>query len=427
MARFLFIHQNFPGQFLHLAPALAAAGHEVRAASMRKGTPRQWQGVQILPYAVTHKPLRQQHPWLVDMETKLLRGQACLEVMLALQRQGWTPDVVVAHPGWGESLFVREVWPQVRWVMFGEFFYQARGLDMGFDPEFSAPSLAQQCRVRMRSAHQLLQLEAADWVLSPTHWQASTYPQAYRDKIRVIHDGVDTAALAQRAAQAAPALALPTQSPSACPQLTLQAGDELVTFVSRNLEPYRGYHSFMRALPRLLQRRPQAKVVLVGGDGVSYGAPPSDGRSWKQTLVDEVRGQIPDADWARVFFMGHLPYEQFLSVLRHASVHVYLTYPFVLSWSLIEAMALGCAVVASDTAPVREVIEHGRTGLLVDFFQPQALADTVAQLLANPAQRQQLGQAAQALAAERYDLHRVCLPAQMAAMVQTAEAARAPR
>jgi glycosyltransferase involved in cell wall biosynthesis len=156
----------------------------------------------------------------------------------------------------------------------------------------------------------------------------------------------------------------------------------VVTFVNRNLEPYRGYHVFMRALPALLARHPGARVLIVGGDGVSYGAKPADGVSYKDRFLAEVRDAI---DPARLHFAGKLPYDVYLKVLQVSAAHVYLTYPFALSWSLFEAMAAGCAVIASSTGPVLDLIEHGRTGVLVDFFDPAALAEAIGDALARPA------------------------------------------
>jgi glycosyltransferase involved in cell wall biosynthesis len=196
----------------------------------------------------------------------------------------------------------------------------------------------------------------------------------------------------------------------------LRPGDEIVTFVNRNLEPYRGYHVFMRALPRLLRERPHARVLIVGGDEVSYGAAPKPGpdgqpRTWKQIFLDEVQGEL---DLSRVHFLGRIPYGRFVALLQLSMVHVYLTYPFVLSWSLLEAMSAGCAIVAGDTAPVREAVRDGHTGLLVDFFDGDALVRRVVELIEQPALRAALGQAARAHAVSTYDLQKHCLPGQLA-------------
>ena len=407
----LFIHQNFPGQFKHLAPALVQQGHAVAALSMKKGPASVWQGVRVVPYAASRGSTAGIHPWVADFETKVVRAEACFHAARALQAQGYAPDVVIAHPGWGESLFLKEVWPQARLGVYGEFFYNQHGADVGFDPEFAQADPSDACRLRLKNLNNLLHFEVADAGISPTHWQASTFPEPFRSRIAVIHDGIDTAALAPN-----PQVRL-TLKTQAGHQITLTRQHEVITFVNRNLEPYRGYHTFMRALPELLRRRPHARVLLVGGNGVSYGTRPDLARhgasSWKDVFVNAVRGQIPDADWARVHFLGHVPYQQFVPLLQLSTVHVYLTYPFVLSWSLLEAMSVGCAVIASDTAPLREAIVHGQTGRLFDFFDPQALAQQVVQLLEQPQERERLGANARQFAQAHYDLQTICLPRQL--------------
>ena len=405
----LFVHQNFPGQFKHLAPALARQGHRVLAMTMRQVEPGLWQGVRILPYGTQRGTTPGIHPWVQDFETKTLRGEACFRAALELRREGFEPDVIVAHPGWGESLFLKEVWPRAKLGIYCEFFYQAQGADTGFDPEFPPTDPAgDACRLRLKNLNNLLHFEVADAGISPTHWQASTFPASFRDRITVVHDGIDTAVVVPR----------PDVSLTLNGSLKLERGDEIVTFVNRQLEPYRGYHVFMRALPEILRRRPRARVMIVGGEGVSYGAAPDRARhgahSWKRIFADEVRPQISDADWARVHFVGHLPHPQFVSLLQVSTVHVYLTYPFVLSWSLLEAMSAGCAIVASDTQPLHEAIKHNDTGKLVSFFDPQALAQSVSDLLDQPEERARLGTNARAFAQQHYDLQTVCLPQQLA-------------
>ncbi len=408
--KILFIHQNFPGQFKFLAPALAARGHAVVAMTMQPGAPREWQGVRVFSYAARRGSTPDIHPWVADFETKTVRGEACFRAAQQLKAEGLSPDLIIAHPGWGESLFVKDVWPQARLGIYCEFFYRAQGADVGFDPEFAPAGFAEACRVRLKNLNNLLHFEIADAGLSPTAWQASTFPEPFRSKISVIHDGIDTGRIA-------PA---PGVSVTLGGKLRLTRRDEVVTFVNRNLEPYRGYHVFMRALPRLLRERPNARVLIVGGDGVSYGARAPDGKKWKDIFAAEVRPQIADADWARVHFLGNLPYPQFIALLQLSTVHVYLSYPFVLSWSLLEAMSAGCAIVASDTAPLHEAICDGETGRLVDFFDAQALADQVAALLDDGAQRRRLGEQARAFACATYDLHTVCLPKQLAWVEQLA-------
>ena len=401
--KLLFIHQNFPGQFKFLAPALARQGHEVVAMTMQKGEASQWQGVRLVPYAASRGTTPKVHPWVSDFETKAIRGEACFRAALQLKAQGFCPDLVIAHPGWGESLFLKDVWPAARLGIYAEFYYHPQGADVGFDPEFPAADAGDVCRLRLKNLNNLLHFEVADAAISPTQWQASTFPEPFRSKITVVHDGIDTDALAPN-----PGVSLTLNG-----SLKLSRGDELITFVNRNLEPYRGYHIFMRALPDLLRRRPGARVLLVGGDDVSYGARAEGGRKWKDLFAAEVRAQISDADWARVHFLGHVPYQHFIPLLQLSSVHVYLTYPFVLSWSLLEAMSLGCAIVASDTQPLREAVRDDETGRLVDFFDVGGLAQQVCALLDDPQARARLGASARAFARAHYDLQSVCLPRQL--------------
>lgn len=401
--RILFVHQNFPGQFRHLAPALAARGHEVMALTMRDGLPSAWRGVRTVRYQAGRGSASGIHPWVGDFETKVIRGEAAFRAALQLRAQGYVPDVIVAHPGWGESLFLKDAWPEARLGVYCEFFYRARGADIGFDPEFPSRDAGEPCRLRVKNANNLLHFEAADAGLSPTAWQAGTFPEPFRSRITVMHDGIDTDVVAP---DAAASFELPVDGG----RVRFAAGDEVITFVNRNLEPYRGYHVFMRALPEILDRRPQARVLIVGGDGVSYGSRPSSGQTWKSVFLDEVRDRL---DLDRVHFTGPLPYERYLDLLKVSAVHVYLTYPFVLGWSMLEAMSAALPVVASDTPPVREAIRHGETGRLVDFFDIGALAGEVCGLLGDPAARLRLGAAAREEARRRFDLARVCLPGQV--------------
>lgn len=406
--KILFVHNNFPGQFKFLAPALVHEGHEVVALTARRHPGPTWQGVKLVHYQPARRNSPHTHPWLQDFEVKTLRAEACFQVARRLKAAGFTPDVIVAHPGWGESLFLKDVWPGARLGLYCEYFYRAVGGDADFDPEFASATDTLTPRLRLKNLNNLAHLDCADAGLSPTRWQADTFPRPFRDRITVAHDGIDTDLVTPRP-DASLTLGLREGG-----QLTLTRDSEVITYVTRNLEPYRGYHCFMRALPALLKRRPHAHVLLVGGDGVSYGARPPGAQSWKDIFINEVRPAISDTDWARVRFLGHIPYPDFLTLLQLSRVHVYLTYPFVLSWSLIEAMSAGCAIVASDTAPVREVLTHGHTGHTVDFFDTAALTDTVCALLDHPAERTRLGQNARQFARAEYDLKTRCLPQQMA-------------
>ncbi len=344
-------------------------------------------------------------PPMRDLEAKVIRGEAAFHCALKLKAEGFEPDVIIAHPGWGESLFLKDVWPKARIAIYCEFYYQQTGADADYDPEFAAKDERQAYRTRLKNLHTLAHFEFADAGISPTLWQANTYPKLFRNKISVIHDGIDTTI-----ARPKPGVTLNISN-----KITISSCDEIMTFVNRNLEPYRGYHILMRSLPEILRRRPRVKVIIVGGDGVSYGSAPrgDEKRSWKQIFIDEVRGDISEEDWRRVHFVGYIPYGIFIQLLQISTVHLYLTYPFVLSWSMLEAMSTGCAVVASKTPPVQEFIEDGRTGVLVDFFAKDRLVEAVCDLLDDKDARGRMGRRAREFIVERYDLKSRCLPQQI--------------
>lgn len=407
--RLLFLHQNFPGQFKHLVPALKARGDEVRAVAIEgAGLP----GIPMTRYQTRQGNAAGVHAWAREFETKMIRAEACWKALRQVRDEGFEPDLVVAHPGWGEGFCVEDVFPDARQLHFVEWYYHAQGADVGFDPEFSA-GYSEPGRVRCKNAMNLLALQQMDAGYSPTHWQRAQVPLEYRQRIEVIHDGVDTQALRP----------VPDRQVrlGGANGIALGQKDELITFVNRNLEPSRGWHIFARSLPRLLKARPNAHVAIVGGTGVSYGAAPENGKSWREVIWREVEGKV---DASRVHFLGRIPYNVFIGLLQASSCHVYLTIPFVLSWSMLEAMAVGAVVVGSDTAPVREVIEDGVNGLLTPFLEPDALADRVAQVLADPARYRPLRQAARDTIVRRYDLRSVCLPAQLALIDRVAAGAR---
>lgn len=394
--KILLIHQNFPGQFLHLAPALAARGHEVLALTDKNNN--RTAPVPVMRYdhqaqKVDPAQCRLGRNYTQMSDRGVTVARACLRWR---EEKGYVPDVVFGHSGWGETLFLKEVWPEAKLLVYAEFYYKGRGADVGFDPEFSPQTFDQVMIAQGRTAHLGQSLLHADAGLSPTQWQASTYPPALRKNIEVIFDGVETERLRPD----------PNASVTLPNGRVIRAGDEVLTFVNRNLEPYRGYHTFMRALPEVMAARPEAQVVIVGGDEVSYGQPPKEGK-WKEIFLSEVRDRL---DLNRVHFMGKVPYPTFVSLMQVSRVHAYLTYPFVLSWSMMESMGAGALVVGSDTAPVREVIRHGENGLLVDFFDVPAWSRTLIETLAHPERFTALRQAARQTVLDRYDLKSVCLP-----------------
>ena len=399
--RVLLVHQNFPGQFKSLAPALAARGDDVHAFHMTETSPMP--GVTLHRSKTTIGTGKDGHPWSRDFDTKIIRAEATLRTARALAATGWTPDVIFAHSGWGEPTFLKLVWPDTPMAIYCEYFYQLSGGDHDFDPEFPVPiNLGEPAaRLLLRNLPQRMLFDDMAGGLSPTKFQADSYPASVLDRITVIHDGIDTDALPYRGG-------LPMRTAQG-PALSEDA--EVITFVSRNLEPYRGYHIFMRALPELLRRRPNAQVVLVGADGVSYGAHPPAGTTWKQVFLDEVKDRL---DVNRIHFAGMMPYPAFLNLLRLSSLHVYLTYPFVASWSLCEAMAAGAPILGSATEPVEEFVTHEETGLLFDFFDPAALVEGACRILNDKALSERLRRNARKLIEDEYDLKRVCLPRQIA-------------
>lgn len=402
------MHQNFPAQFRYLAPALVQRGHDVTALTADTNQQRS-SGVRTVGYQLEARDfqfasLRMAASFAEDAH----RGEAVAHVADALRRQhGLIPDVVFGHHSWSETLFLREVWPQARHLGYAEFFYRPQGLDTDFDPEFRNDDLSARLWVASRQASLLQALNAADRAVTPMHWQASTFPDYLRPCISVSHDGIDTDRIH-------PSGDASVQLPGT--QRRFSHGDEVLTFVARNLEPYRGYHIFMRALPAVLRARKKAHAVIVGGDAVSYGGKPPGNKSWKQVFLDEVGNRL---DRSRVHFTGQLPYATFIDLMRVSRVHAYLTYPLFLSWSILEAMSAGCLVVGSRTPPVEEVIADGVNGRLVDFFDIAAWSDALIEALATPARFRLLREAARQTIVENYDFRRQSLP-KLAAFVEEA-------
>jgi glycosyltransferase involved in cell wall biosynthesis len=404
----LFVHQNFPGQFRYSATALAAdRSNRVVALGINKPaypTP----GVAYGRYPIKRKPSEDLMPLLQDIQTKTIRGEACAAAAAELKRRGFEPDVVVIHPGWGEQMFLKDVWPKARMLAFMEFFYRSEGLDTNFDPEFSKDDLASRTRTRAKNLNHLSALDAADWCYSPTHWQRSSLPKAYLPTTSVIFDGIDTDFITP---DAAAVFTLPDGR-------SVKAGDEVLTFVNRNLEPYRGFHVFMRALPAIQRARPDAVTLIVGGDEVSYGAKPAGGGSWKDVMLREVGDRL---DMSRIAFLGRIPYPEYRKLIQVSRAHAYLTYPFVLSWSMLESLAAECLVIGSSTPPVKEALTDGENGLLVDFFDIDGWAATIAKALAKPADFAPLRKAARRRILETYDLKTICLPRQLRLISALAE------
>lgn len=385
--RILLIHQNFPGQFRQVAPVWARQpGWDV--LGLGRDTAPGLPEIRLLKYKLHRDVGKEQHHYLRQMEGAVLHGQAVARGLQQLKKEGYTPDVIFAHPGWGETLYVRDIYPKARLIHFCEWFYGTAGSDVGFDPEFPSDFDAM-ARLRTWNALHLLNLESCDVGVSPTAWQRSRHPAIYQPKIQLVHEGVDTELLGpDPAAQ----MTLPNG-------VTVKAGEPVITYVARNLEPYRGFHSFMRALARIQQAHKTCHTIIVGGDDVSYGQKPKDAPNWREKMLKEVK-----VDPQRTHFLGRVPYDTYRQVLQVSAAHVYLSYPFVLSWSMLEAMASGCLIVGSKTPPVQEVIEHRFNGLLVDFFDGRSIHDGVIEALTSPEAMAPLRQQALRQVREQYSL-----------------------
>ncbi|NHO32131.1 glycosyltransferase family 4 protein [Acetobacter fallax] len=380
--KFLFVHQNFPGQFLHIVRHLAKSGsHDVVFIS--EGNENAIPGVRRVIYRMPPRPSETIHPGAREFDLGLTRADAVAKAAMTLRNLGFVPDIIIGHHGWGELLNLEDVFPGAPLLGYFEFFYHTDKYDVGFDPEFPVvPEMLP--KIRAKNAINLQALNNPGWGQTPTLFQRNTYPEWAQSRITVLREGVD--------------LDLCAPDPKASKRtlkikdVTISPKDRLVTYVSRDLEPYRGFHVLMRALPRIQKECPQVRVVMVGGDGVSYGSRLVNG-TWRERMLSELQGQL---DLSRIHFVGKVSYDDFRALLKRSDAHVYLTYPFVASWSLREAMAMACPIVGSNTAPVREFIDDHRTGLLTPFTKPERIAESVLELLDDRRLAGRLGEAARA-------------------------------
>jgi glycosyltransferase involved in cell wall biosynthesis len=396
--RVLFIHQNFPAQFRHVAQALAQR-KGVEVIALTDSTNKQnLAAVKTGRYATPKPPPDGLTRAASTLVSRFQRAEAVAVGLIELKRRGFTPDVVVGHPGWGELMLVKEIFPATAMISHAEFYYSAEGGDVGFDPEF--PDVTDALRITLKSKNVPLvtALLDSDVAVAPTAWQASRFPAEFRGKIETIHEGIRTDVVRPNPQ---------AEFRRGTGDRTFRPGDEVITFVNRNLEPIRGVHIFLRALPTILAARPQAHAVIVGGEGVSYGAAAPKGQTWKARFLGEVQDRLP---MERVHFVGHIPYPDFMALMQVSRLHVYATYPFVLSWSMLEAMSAGALVLGSATPPVTEIIEHGKSGLLYDFFDVEGLATGAIEALAHADRYAGLREAARRTIADRYDLATRCLP-----------------
>lgn len=399
--KFLFVHQNMPGQYRELVSWLAQGGeHQIVFLTQRRDL--QLDGVVTRIYQPIHKPSPDAFALSKHWEEASAVGFSVADSARKLEQEdGFVPDIIIGHTGWGELTFLKDIWPNVPIIGFFEYYYRLTGGIVGFDPEEPINDQAA-FFARVRNVVPHLNIEAVDKGHCPTKWQRDRFPESFHDKIYVCHDGIRTDRLLP-----APDVSLPLGRLDR----PLTREDEVITYVARNLERVRGFHVLMRALPRILEERPKARVVIVGGEDISYGRQIGHAKGLRGLLTEELGDRI---DWSRVHFLGRVPYSDFCRIIQIGRCHIYMSMPFVLSWSFIEAMSMQATVIGSDTEPVREVVEHGKTGLLVDYFQPDALAAQVIDVLARPDQYAHLGPAARAQTVEHYDFATRCLPRHLA-------------
>ncbi|MBD2446830.1 glycosyltransferase [Nostoc sp. FACHB-152] len=386
--RILFLHPNFPAQFRHLAIALAKdqRNQVVFGTNRREGD---LPGVNKVIYSPSREARLETHYYVRPLENAVLQGQAVYRMAQQLKAQGFIPDVVYGHSGWGPTLFMKDAFPNAELLCYFEWFYHAHGSDADFDP--TDPLTADdEARIRIKNTPILTDLYSCDRGLSPTYWQRQQFPLEYQNKISVLHDGIDTNYFCPK-----PGAKLVL----ARINLDLSHAEEIVTYVARGMEPYRGFPQFIEAVSLLQERRPQCHVVIVGENRVAYGKQLPDGKTYKEVMLEKY-----PLDLSRVHFTGLLPYNEYLQVIQASSAHVYLTRPFVLSWSMLEALSTGCLLVASKTAPVTEVIQDNVNGLLVDFFSPQEICDRIEEALKHPEQMAALRAKARQTILDRYDL-----------------------
>ncbi|WP_305988985.1 glycosyltransferase [Roseibium sp. MMSF_3544] len=385
----VFVHRRGPGQFVHIARRLIQDGWTVTLICETLDRPVP--GLRVLRYAdgTAAGGRNGQNDGSVPY---LEAGRRVADILDRLGRSGRAPSLVMGHTAWGGMMFVKDALPDTPMIGFCEYYFQPEGGDIGFAPS-EKRTLEQRQTLRLRNAVQLSTLDQMDFGISPTQWQKSRYPSAYQPKIIAQHEGIDTS-------RARPDPLATFRLPDGS---LLTAGDPVVTFAARDLEPYRGFPQFMRAAALVAKRNPDVRFVVAGGDGVSYGSGPGDGTSWRKHLQDE-----SDLPPERIHFLGQIPHADLVRLFQVSAAHVYLTYPFVLSWSFLEAMSCGAPILASDTDPVREVIKHGYNGRLADFWNTEKIADGIEELLADPPYLEKMRIEARKTILARFDLNRCC-------------------
>lgn len=351
----LFLHTNFPAQFGQIALHLAR-DHGYRCTFVSEQPIADSPEIQHIHFQSAGGARAETHYCVRSFENQTWRSHAAYQALK--ERPDIRPDLIVAHSGFVSSLFLRELYPDTPQIGYFEFFYHARGSDMDFRFDLPPPSELDMLRMRSRNAQILLDLDNCDAGYSPTNFQRAQMPLEYQPKLRTIFDGIDTDFWKRDPAPARVYNGVPV------PQ-----GHQLVTYVSRGFESIRGFDVFLQVADRICRHRQDVTVIVVGEDRIAYGGDArfTDGKTFKDWAIDRYR-----PDLSRIHFIGRLPPTQLVQLLSLSDLHLYLTVPFVLSWSLMNALSCGCTILASNTPPVREMIRTGENGMLVDFFDLEA-------------------------------------------------------
>lgn len=385
--KILFLHRNFPGQFKYLAMELAQDVNNEVCFITNNNTTRTTARIRKIVYKLKRKVPKDCHRYLRFYEDAIIHGQAVAEVLIQMKSQGYKPDIIYGHT-WGCTLFVKDIFPDVPLVCYFEWFYNPEGADVGFNGEYVGVDT--RAKLQCKNSHLLLDLLNCDFGISPTEWQKSQFPKEFQNKIKVLHEGIDTNIC--------------------CPKdntifefkgKRFTKEDEILTYATRGMEEYRGFPEFMKTVEQLQKIRPNMQVIIGGEDRVCYGCHLKND-TFKQKMLREL-----DLDLSRIHFVGNLPYAEYIKLLQVSRCHVYLTYPFVLSWSLLEAMATGCCIVASDTAPVKEVIQDSFNGILTDFYDIDLLTQKINSVLEEPEKYSNIRISARETIKEKYELQKL--------------------
>jgi|TARA_B110000495_G_C22976252_1_gene573430 glycosyltransferase involved in cell wall biosynthesis len=403
--KILFVHQNFPAQYKHISIILSDLGYEVHSLSIKEYSNDKIFSHFYKPLSLSSENINE---WAIEFETKMIRADSAAKKAFELKENGFYPDLIIGHPGWGETFFLKEVWPDTKILSYVEFYYKTSDSDIDFDKNFVENILEEdfqsfhdrtRLKLAARNASFLASYATSDFLVCPTEYQKSLVPLSLQNRINVIHDGIDTNTL----------------KPKKDISIVIKGKkftkkDKIISYVSRSLDPYRGFHVFMESLPNILKENPDSYVFILGNkDHHGYGAPSPKG-SYKDIFYSSIKSDI---DQTRVYFLDTLEYASYIKIIQITSAHIYLTYPFVLSWSLLEAMSCEALIIGSNTDPVKEVIKDNTNGLLVDFFDSEMLVNIVTKVLKNSDKYESIRKNGRKTIINNYDLHKVCLPAQL--------------